>query len=200
MLNKTLLLSTCLFASSLVVGGGSPDWHQWRGPNRDGLSSETGLLKQFDVVVFPGGSGSKEAAAIGTDGCKAVKEFVEAGGGYIGICAGAFLATAKYDWGLALVNAKTFTGKRLIPGVGEKSMWFRGSGTVKMELTEEGKRTLGDAADLVELRYANGPILSPALREDLPTYTTWAVFRSEISKYEPQEGTMIDSPAIVAKL
>ncbi|MBN2476570.1 MAG: succinylglutamate desuccinylase/aspartoacylase family protein [Pirellulales bacterium] len=157
-----------------------------------------GVLGQFDVVIFPGGSGSKEAAAIGRDGCAAVQEFVGSGGGYVGICAGAFLATAKYDWSLALVDAKTFTGNREIPGVGVKSMWFRGSGAVKMELTDEGRAILGDLPGLVEVRYANGPILSSAGKEDLPDYVLLAVFRTEISKYEPQEGTMIDTPAIVA--
>lgn len=29
------------------VLGAAPDWHQWRGPNRDGISTETGLLKQW---------------------------------------------------------------------------------------------------------------------------------------------------------
>ena len=158
----------------------------------------TGALDQFDVVIFPGGSGSKEALAIGPKGCLAVREFVRRGGGYVGICAGAFLATAKYDWSLALVDAKTFTGKREVPGVGMKSMWLRGKGAVKMELTEEGRKILGDWPQPVEVRYANGPILSPAGREDLPEYATLAVFRTEISKYEPQEGTMVDTPAIVA--
>jgi len=157
-----------------------------------------GVLDQFDVVIFPGGSGSKEAAAIGKDGCAAVREFVESGGGYVGICAGAFLATAKYDWSLALMNAKTFTGNREIPGVGVKSMWFRGSGTVKMELTDEGRRILGDLPGLVEVRYANGPILSPAGTQDVPDYVPLAIFRTEISLWEPQKGTMINTPAIVA--
>ncbi len=157
-----------------------------------------GVLDQFDVVVFPGGSGSKEAAALAKQGRHMVKKFVESGGGYVGICAGAFLATAKYDWSLGLVNAKTFTGKQHVPGVGEKSMWFRGSGNVQMELTDKGKEILGDVPGLVELRYANGPILSPASQENLPEYIPLAFFRTEIAKYEPQEGTMIDTPAIIA--
>jgi len=159
---------------------------------------QAGVLNQFDVVIFPGGSGSKEAAAIGRQGRKAISQFVESGGGYVGICAGAFLATAKYDWSLALVNANTFTGNRKIPGVGVKSMWFRGKGTVKMELTDEGREILGDLSGPVELGYANGPILSPAGKKDLPEYVCLAFFRTEISKYEPQKGTMIDTPAIVA--
>ena len=158
----------------------------------------SGVLGQFDVVVFPGGSGSKEAAALGADGRKAVKDFVDAGGGFVGICAGAYLATAKYDWSLGLVNAKTFTGRRPIPGVGERSMWFRGTGDMKMELTERGKAILGDVPGTVELWYANGPILSPAADENLPEYVPLAVFRTEVSKYEPQRGTMVNTPAIIA--
>jgi len=159
---------------------------------------QSGVLEQFDVVIFPGGSGSKEAAAIGEDGCQAVIEFVENGGGYVGICAGAFLASAKYDWSLALVNANTFTGNREIPGEGVKSMWFRGSGTVEMELTDEGRVILGDMPGHLDVGYANGPILSPAGKEGLPEYVPLAYFRTEISLWEPQEGTMINTPAIVA--
>ncbi|MBN1591576.1 MAG: succinylglutamate desuccinylase/aspartoacylase family protein, partial [Pirellulales bacterium] len=44
-------------------------------------------LAQFDVVIFPGGSGSRQAKAIGSEGRQAVARFVERGGGYLGICA-----------------------------------------------------------------------------------------------------------------
>lgn len=159
---------------------------------------QAGVLKQFDVVIFPGGSGSKEAAAMGPQGREAVIQFVKDGGGYVGICAGAYLATAKYGWSLALVNAKTFTGNREIPGVGVKSMWYRGKGTVRMELTDEGREILGDLPGPVDVRYANGPILSPAGKEGLPEYVPLAYFRTEIGLWEPQEGTMINTPAIVA--
>ena len=37
----------------------------------------------LDVVMFPGGSGSQEAAAIGVAGGIAVKAFVSSGGGYV---------------------------------------------------------------------------------------------------------------------
>jgi hypothetical protein len=95
------------------------------------------------------------------------------------------------------VNANTFTGNREIPGVGVKSMWYRGTGTVKMELTDAGRDILGDMPGLIEVRYANGPILSPAGKEDLPSYVPLAFFRTEISLWEPQEGTMVNTPAIV---
>ena len=46
----------------------------------------------IDVVVFPGGGGTTEASGLGPAGLAAVKAFVAAGGGYVGICAGAYLA------------------------------------------------------------------------------------------------------------
>ncbi len=159
---------------------------------------QAGVLEQFDAVIFPGGSGKAEAAALEETGKQAVKDFIQTGGGYIGVCAGAFLATAKYDWSLALMNAKTFTGYREIPGVGRKSMYLRGKGKVKMELTEEGKAIFGNVSDLLEVGYSNGPILSPHDREELPAYIPLAMFRTEISQYEPQIGTMINTPAITA--
>src|SRR5688500_12805281 len=33
--------------SSTSLASSSPAWPQWRGPNRDGVSSETGLLKSW---------------------------------------------------------------------------------------------------------------------------------------------------------
>jgi putative intracellular protease/amidase len=86
-----------------------------------------GSLADFDVVIFPGGSGSKQAAAIGECGRDQVRQFVERGGGYIGICAGAYLCTSGFEWGLRILDAKTVSPK-----------WQRGEATLKMELTPAG--------------------------------------------------------------
>ena len=68
-----------------------------------------GVLDQFDMVIFPGGSGSKQAAALEEEGQEVVKQFVEDGGGYMGICAGAFLAASNYSWSLGISNHKTLS-------------------------------------------------------------------------------------------
>ena len=40
-------LGTGLFLLLLPMGVRADDWPQWRGPNRDGVSAETGLLESF---------------------------------------------------------------------------------------------------------------------------------------------------------
>lgn len=157
------------------------------------------VLKQFDVIVFPGGSGSKQAAAIGDAGREAVREFVKHGGGYVGICAGAYLCSAHYEWSLDLIDTSVFTGMREIEGVGRKAMWYRGGATdVEMQLSDAGKRLFAGVPEHVEVRYQNGPIVSPKGNPRLDDYTVLAWFRSENGLYPPQKGTMIDTPAIVS--
>ena len=41
------IVSLVVFTSYLVTAQTPGDWPQWRGPNRDGISKETGLLKQW---------------------------------------------------------------------------------------------------------------------------------------------------------
>lgn len=155
------------------------------------------VLEQFDVVVFPGGSGSKQGKAIGEDGRENLRQFVRDGGGVLGICAGAYLCTSHYDWSLQLMNASVFNQSMEVPGKGRKSMWFRGPSTkVDVELTVRGAAVLG-LAGTQSVRYQNGPILSPGENPSLPEFETWAFFRSENGIYEAQKNTMVGTPAIV---
>lgn len=157
------------------------------------------ILTQLDVVVFPGGSGSKQAKAIGEDGRRTVSQFVNSGGGYIGVCAGAYLCSSHYGWSLNLIDSSVFTGTREIPGVGAKQMWYRGgSADIDMEITDAGQAIFGDVNKQVTVRYSNGPIISQKDDPDLEDYRVLAWFRGENALWEPQKGTMINTPAIVS--
>lgn len=157
------------------------------------------VLSQFDVVVFGGGSGSREAATIGKEGAGAVQAYVRDGGGYVGVCAGAFLCSAHYSWSLKLIDTHVFTGKREVKGLGPKSMWYRGKvSSQEMQLTDEGRRLFADIDETVDVRYQNGPIVSPKSFPGLKPYKVLAWFRSEKVLYPPQEGTMVNTPAIVS--
>jgi hypothetical protein len=155
------------------------------------------VLEQFDVVVFPGGSGSKQGNAIGEQSRDHVRQFVRDGGGVVGICAGAYLCTSHYKWSLNLMNAAVFNKSVEISGKGRKSMWYRGPGTsVDVELTDRGAQVLG-ITGTKSIQYENGPILSRGDKPSLPEFEPWAFFRTENGIYEPQKNTMIGAPAIV---
>ena len=147
-----------------------------------------GVLGQFDVSIFPGGSGSGIARAIGKEGRVHIQQFVRGGGGYIGICAGGYLAASNYDWSLGIVDAKTITGKH----------WLRGRGKVKIELTEEGRRVFGDFKLPLDVTFANGPIVSPAGLDQLPDFEPLAIYRTEHAENGSPAGLQVGTPAIVA--
>jgi putative intracellular protease/amidase len=146
-----------------------------------------GGLRGFDLVLFPGGSGSAQAAAIGATGRQQVRQFVEGGGGYIGICAGAYLATTGYDWSLKILNAKTISPK-----------WRRGRATLKLGLTPEGRKILGDRPNPFDVKYHCGPVVTRADAAGLPEYEVLAFFRSEVADNGTPPGIMVNSPALAA--
>src|SRR5262245_55555994 len=47
LLGAWMLFCAALCASAQQADTAKLDWPQWRGPNRDGISSETGLLKTW---------------------------------------------------------------------------------------------------------------------------------------------------------
>lgn len=157
------------------------------------------VLKQFDMVLFPGGSGSKQARSLGEGGRAAVRGFVKEGGGFVGICAGAYLGSAHYKWSLHLTDTHVLTGVMEVEGVGKKQMWYRGgSSMVKMEMTEKGKAVFGEMPKVVDVRYQNGPIVWRKKDDGIQDYEVLAWFRSEKVRYPPQKGTMVNTPAIIS--
>jgi glutamine amidotransferase-like uncharacterized protein len=144
-----------------------------------------GILKNFDVVAFTGGTASGQAATLGDEGRSNVKKFVEQGGGYMGICAGAYLACNGFDWAIGVLDAKTVSSK-----------WQRGQGVVQIELTSEGQKLLGQTGKDFEVKYENGPIITHN-KGQLPPFKTLAVYRSEKAEHGSPVGVMVNSPAIV---
>ncbi|WP_194242438.1 BPL-N domain-containing protein [Gimesia benthica] len=159
---------------------------------------QNGRLADFNVVIVPGGKGARYAEQLEEKGKQAVLDFIKSGGGYIGICAGAYLATDRYEWSLGIINAKTMTGKVESSGDGLINITARGGGKAEIELTPAGKEVFKLTPQLISIRYAGGPILSPAGSYDLPLYSVLARYRSEIWAFEAQRGTMDGSPAVIA--
>lgn len=147
-----------------------------------------GCLKNFDVVIHPGGSGGGQGKALGEKGREEERKFVRNGGGFVGICAGAYLATCDYEWSLNILDAK----------VVDKKHWARGFGPVEVDITKEGKKILGVMADKEIIYYHQGPLLAPAENPAIDDYKILGTFAGEIARNGAPEGVMKGTTAIAA--
>lgn len=150
-----------------------------------GKDIAAGVLTNYDVVIFTGGSGSKQAASLGEGGREQVRQFVRGGGGYVGICAGAYLACSGFSWGVGVLDAKTVSPK-----------WKRGVGDVQIEMTKQGSELTSLPSSKQPIRYANGPIIKSNERADIPDFEPIAWFRTELAKNGSPAGVMVNSPAM----
>lgn len=148
-----------------------------------------GVLEDFDVLVMPGGSGSKQAERLQASGRERIRGFVRAGGGYVGICAGSYLASSHYDWSLGLINARVW----------DRAHWARGGGDVSIRMTDPGWELLGRGGS-VAVRYNQGPLLVPDDEPDLPGYEVLATFETEVADKGAQPGSMVGTHAIIRSL
>lgn len=148
-----------------------------------------GKLKEFDVLIHPGGSGGGQGRALEAPGREAVREFVRKGGGFIGICAGAYLATDDYEWSLGLIEARVIDRKH----------WARGKGTVEVELSPAAKEFFGAGATPIAIHYAQGPLLGRREWDNplAPEYESLAIYRTGIAEKGAPEGIMPGTSAIV---
>ena len=170
-------------AFSALLAGGSRLLVRRIGP----AAIRNGALERFDILVVPGGSGSRQGRGLGATGREAIRSFVETGGSYIGACAGAYLGSVSYDWSLGIVDVEVIDRKH----------WKRGTGIVDVEWTDDGleQPTLGGGTS--RIRYANGPILAPANRDDIQDYEVLGIYRGEIALNGAPTGVMPGTPAVV---
>jgi glutamine amidotransferase-like uncharacterized protein len=148
-----------------------------------------GKLDEFDVLIHPGGSGSKQGNDLGEDGRQQVRQFVSQGGGFLGVCAGAYLATNDYTWSLNLIDAK----------VVDRKHWARGTGTVQLELSPSGQDLFKAKSSELEIFYGQGPLLARREWDDpkIPDYESLAIYGSEIAKNGAPNGIMKGTSAAV---
>jgi glutamine amidotransferase-like uncharacterized protein len=144
-------------------------------------------LKNFDVVVMPGGSGRLQAESLEPAGQSEVRRFINDGGIYMGICAGAYLASATRSQYLGLLPLKT----------ADSRYWHRGKARLRIEFTPFGMEVFGVRDRLSVVNYHNGPVF-PKFRDlEIPGVRILCYFREEIVKPGGQIGVMKDAPAMV---
>ncbi|MFP4642356.1 MAG: BPL-N domain-containing protein [Dehalococcoidia bacterium] len=109
-----------------------------------------GDLSRFQVMLVPGGYTQQYMPALGDKGREEIRSFIRSGGGYIGICAGAYIATGTVQVpgnqkGLDIIDIENT----------RKS----GRGKRKIHL-EEHPITEGLDKEL-KIYYQNGPDITP---------------------------------------
>jgi glutamine amidotransferase-like uncharacterized protein len=154
----------------------------------DADTIQTGGLDGYDVLIQPGGSGGRQGRTLGEEGREKIRAFVRNGGGYLGICAGAYLATCDYPWSLHIIDAR----------VVDKEHWARGTGQVEVALTSKGRQILGVEAERPSILYYQGPLLAPADDPALPDFEVLARFDGEIAQKGAPSGVMKGTTAIAA--
>lgn len=151
-----------------------------------------GGLRGAAAVIFPGGSGGGIARALQPAGVAEVRRFVEAGGGYVGICAGAYFAGSGLESYAALVPWR------------HTQPWAKGRATLDVTLTEAGRRLLGDEFARFTTRYHNGPVYPDVLGQArrAGATTTPLVLGEFATASKDDKGVvheaMVGTPAIVA--
>lgn len=143
-----------------------------------------GALDEADAVLFTGGRGSVQGRLLGEQGRARVRRFVREGGGYVGICAGSYLAVqgpAEFHK-IGIVAARNATGDR----------WRRGIRPTPIAPT--------DGSDPVVLHYANGPLLARQPVDGLAPFVTLATFDADVywERFGTRPGEMPGTPAVAA--
>lgn len=132
---------------------------------------QNGELDNFDVLIFPGGSGSKELNNLGKATVIQVHNFMKKQGkGVVGICAGGYLmSTTKGYPSLELASATVI----------DRPHYNRGRGLVEFELRDEGEEIFPELKNQsLFLQYYDGPVLVPA--DNNNTYIELATYKTDI--------------------
>ncbi len=118
----------------------------------DGHDVAAGELSKFDVIIFPGGSGSKELNNLGKSGVDSIRNFViKKGKGLIGICAGAFMTMSTDGY----PSLKLSGYKQL-----DRPHYNRGRGLVEFSLNERGLQHFPELKNhKLFLQYYDGPVM-----------------------------------------
>eukprot|EP01012_Entosiphon_sulcatum_P003643 TRINITY_DN11227_c0_g1_i1.p1 TRINITY_DN11227_c0_g1~~TRINITY_DN11227_c0_g1_i1.p1 ORF type:complete len:682 (+),score=110.83 TRINITY_DN11227_c0_g1_i1:27-2072(+) len=119
---------------------------------------EQGILTigRFHTLIIPGGVAREFNVALQGPRMAAVSKFVHSGGGFVGVCAGAFLAAADgFDGAVS--------GSVLI---GAEARMVAGRGGAAVRLTSKGCEVLGGTTQELSMFFSNGPLLTPAVRHN----------------------------------
>lgn len=144
-------------------------------------------LDDFDVIIFPGGTGNGEAKSLGVDGGTSVTNYCKSGHGVIAICAGGYLVVEGWNpetRAIELINAKSWDD--------ENGHWARGEQFIAVKTVE------GDSGTSQTMWFENGPIFVPGSKTDLPPYAPLVRYVSDLAATNAPSGMMAGRDAVIA--
>lgn len=109
-----------------------------------------GDLKDHSVLIIPGGYTKRCVDALGEEGFRHIREFIRDGGGYVGICAGAYLASGiveveGHPKGLGIINIRNIRKQ----GVGIRNIF----------ITQPNHTITSGYKGEIRIWYQNGPMM-----------------------------------------
>jgi len=133
---------------------------------------QAGRLAEFDALIFPGGSGSKELNNLGKKGKEIVEDFIRKDGkGIVGICAGGYLLSSTSGY----PNLSIASSVHL-----DRAHYNRGRGLVEFALSEKGKEIFPELlGKKMFAQYYDGPVLAQS-DSTTGTYQEVATFVTDI--------------------
>ena len=135
----------------------------------DGAAVRAGALDAVDAIVMPGGNAYVERNDLGPEGVAKLKAFIRAGGGYIGTCAGCFLALDDK------MNRRSGTG--IVP---YGSSGSKGGFDVPVVLGDAGAWAMAMRPGECRVRYHGGPTIIPSTNTiDGASFDMWATYSSD---------------------
>jgi glutamine amidotransferase-like uncharacterized protein len=149
-------------------------------------------LDNFKILCVPGGNMYEYSQDISLNGKEHIKDFVKNGGGYIGICGGAYFASEKVIWEGEEVPA-TFLG--LFDGTAQGAIDeiapYPGYAMCQVNIVEHNHPITRGLSDTAWILYYWGPVL-------LPNEGAEVDILGEYDAAEEPAEEPVDEPAMVA--
>lgn len=147
-------------------------------------------IDKFDVILFPGGSGTSETNSLGILGMNKVYEMVtKKGKGVVGICAGAYILSDTPNY-----SCLALSGGEAIDIEHDN----RGNGLAKFTLSEEGKILFPELnnQDTLYCQYYEGPVLVPSTNSKYK-YSSLATMNSDVHIIEGTPANMTNNKPFI---
>ena len=153
----------------------------WKGLSHEridaGIVNRDDLRPRYSIVYFPGGYAYDYKTKITARGEQHIRDLVNDGGGYIGICAGAYFASDRVDWegGSYPYTLGLFKGTAR-GAIAEIQPWPNWTMT-DIAVVRRHEITRGQPATFRTL-YFGGPAFYPDAGAIVDTLATWTAYHA----------------------